>query len=135
MAHAGGMCAHLRKGGAVSHHELVGGGQAVRHVQEGQRGVRPQEAIVAAGRERRMEYLHRIVCGAAPRKAGRRYDARVAQRPEVHAKLLAVVLPQQFLVDLSCWETSCSGTCRLRYNRIHMIDMSFSLLCAVTTKG
>ena len=94
------MCAHLGEGGAVSHHELVGGGQAVRHVQKGQRGVGPQEAVVGAGRERRMEYLHRVVCGAAPGEAGRGYDARVAQRSEVHAEFLAVVLPQQLLVHL-----------------------------------
>ena len=50
--------------------------------------------------ERGMEDLDCVVGGAAAGQRGRRDDARVAQRPEVHPKFLVVVHAQQFLVHL-----------------------------------
>ena len=95
-----GMRVHLGEGGAVSHHELVGGGQAVGHVQEGQRSVRSQEARVAASGQRSMENFYRVICRAAPGKGRRGNDSGVAQRTKVHPVFSAVVLPQQLLVHL-----------------------------------
>ena len=51
-ARASSRGARLLQHSRVGHHELVGGRQAVRHVQEGQRGLRRQEARVAARRQR-----------------------------------------------------------------------------------
>lgn len=91
---------YLREGGAVGHHELVGGGQAVGHIQEGQRSIGAQEACIGAGSQRGMEYLHRVI-GRAPAGKGRRgNDAGVTQRTKVNAEFLVVVLAQQLLVHL-----------------------------------
>lgn len=97
------MWRHVAVRHAVTHLEAVG------HVHHGQRGLRPQEALVLPVLQGLVVDLHRVVGGAAPRQRLVGDDARVAHGAEIYPELPVVVLAQQLHVHLG-GPVDCGGS-------------------------